>query len=511
MMLQPDVDLARMQQLGWFDSFTDKATLSALVYTEGIEMFTLLSVEFVFDPAGNVESNIRTWSWKDLIGVDKDTLLIREILLLVFAGLGLAHTARLIQTTQGTASNFRYFELFTRGLLFAISFAVVIWRSGQNEMGDAFEEALQAFLSVEGPRQDPDALKATDAFFVAADSLRSEAETLNWFCLMCYVVGSLQLAQLVVYFHEAHPGMALFTKVMQRALMSLLHLLVLLLLFYVLLAFLLHWMFGRSLAESETFGRGITSQLKMIYGDYVRLPGVTSLDDDAATAYWIYAVIFMTVAFFLARFVFLAILVEAYAEVKKMGTSTASPRNFLSDGYYAITVPIRGAANDWPSHEAVITWLQAGPVMDTPLLRREQLNEAFGTYLKEAPFCDNQGSPVDTYIDNLAIKAPETILFLASGQDLRLLPAEARQARSVSEERPASSKRPSGGERERPARAAPSEMDVKNVARNVVRQVTNELAQRELSDVNWLAMTGKVTTTLYREFSQCGLIPDKRS
>ena len=44
-----------MQKVGLIDIQTDTVSASTMVYTEGLEMFTSLTVEFSFDYAGNVE------------------------------------------------------------------------------------------------------------------------------------------------------------------------------------------------------------------------------------------------------------------------------------------------------------------------------------------------------------------------------------------------------------------------------------------------------------------------
>lgn len=44
-----------MEKVGYIDIQTDTISASTMVYTELLEMFTALTVEFSFDYAGNVE------------------------------------------------------------------------------------------------------------------------------------------------------------------------------------------------------------------------------------------------------------------------------------------------------------------------------------------------------------------------------------------------------------------------------------------------------------------------
>jgi len=539
MLLRPDVDLTRMKALEWLDAFTDRAALLALVYTEGMEVFTLLSVEFSFDHAGNVESKIQSWTWKDLIGADKDHFIAREVLLLVIAGFAMAHTAAML--VSQASRYYRLFEVFTQGLLFFTSVGVVIWWSAQDEMGAKVGEALDAFLAVESPAQEADSSKALDVFFNSAEGLRTQAEGLNWLCMLCYMVASLQLVQLAVYFHEGHPRMAMLTATVKRALYELFHVAVLLVLLYIFFAFVLHWMFGRSLPESETLGQAMQSQLKMMYGEYIRLPGVTGLDDDAATAYWIHAVIFLVFAFFIIRFVFLAALVHSYAEVQasQSANGSESPRNFLLDAFDALVRPIRAASYHWPSEDALIRWMESGAVRD-PLIRPAQLHTVFGNFLSGAK--NHEATPVETFVEYLSKKVPEALVLIEGAGDPRFSRSQARATQVPTLKRGPSCittvEAPGPGERKgskgRESKANPTEtlaqleelvplsrksrmssrgsgMNVKKVAMQVVHEVTSQLAQSDLSEVNWLTMTGKVSTTLYREFTTNGLIRHEAS
>jgi hypothetical protein len=490
MLLQPDLELQRMQVLEWLDSFTDTATLSALTYTEGLEVFTLFSVQFKFDLAGNVESKVSSWSYKDSSGGDALLIFIGVGIALIVVGI--AHTATEVKVkVKGRRNPFRVFELVTRCLLLLASIGLLVWWIARIAIAEEFEEVLRAFLSVESPAQDPDAQQAISVFFSGAQSLVADAERLNWLCCGFYVVASFQLVQLAVYFHEAHPKMAVVTCTMRRALSGLLHVAVLLLFCYIFFAFALHWIFGRSLKKSETFAQAMRSQLQMIYGEYIRLPGVASLDADAATFYWIYAVIFLVVAFFILRFVFLAVLLKAYNEVKQSGLAELSANSFLRDAYDVLARPLLTLSKGWPSEKALIQWLLSTDMQDD-LIRPEQFIDVFGGPSKALMPSE---AAVDAFVAYLSTTSSSAFVMadVAGVKDQRGDPRQQFASSKAKQENA----------------PPPPELDVKKVARRVVRDVTSLLAQQELSDVNWLAMTGKVTSTLYSEFSASGLITNK--
>jgi len=500
MLMRPDGDIARMQALEWVDEFTERASLVSLTYMEGLEVFTLLSVEFEFDIVGNVESKIRSWSWKDLIDGDKSQFIVREVFLLLFAVYAVYHTATLVQTKvyvidedtgviTPTWNPFRLFEFFSRCLLLVTSLVLIIWWAAQQAMEVEFEKSLRAFMSVEGPApQGPQAQNVMDAFFSTAECLRSHADALNWLCVLVNVVAGVQLVQLAVYFHEAHPRMAYLIGSIQRAFFGLLHLALLLALVFFFFAFVVHWMFGRSLSESETFLQAMLTQMRMLYGEYAFIPGAASLDADAATAYWIYALTFLVATFVLLRFVFLSVIVQALQDMKQSGLDEVISRSFLEDAFGALIRPCLGnfTHNKWPSESEMLEWLQ-GPDVQDPLITLDQMKEAFVG--KDKAGC--QVRAVEGYVVFLSGKAPGAVTFA----DLEPSPIEELQSLGAGQAQP-SAKLPQ-----------PSKMDVKKVAQCVAEHINAGLAQRELSDVNWLTMTGRVTSTLYKEFSGHGLIP----
>jgi len=268
----------------------------------------------------------------------------------------------------------------------------------------------------------------------------------------------------------------------------------------------------------------------------------------------------MVFAFFILRFVFLAALVHSYREVKESNLAEHSPRMFLFDAFDALARPIRAAHFNWPSEDAMIRWMEAGGIRD-PLIRPADLHEVFGSFLSGAK--DSEATPVDHFVDYLSSKAPEALMLIevdtrftrrtttvagpADNQNHRrsqaaplptpqLNRAQSRVSQARVSQSPVTALRrttsikrsstaiPTGQALEGmvplsrqtltmddgfefgEVRGGKVKMNVRNVAQSVVHEITSQLAQSDLSEVNWLAMTGKVTTTLYREFTLHGLI-----
>jgi hypothetical protein len=330
-----------------------------------------------------------------------------------------------------------------------------------------------------------DTNQATATFFEAAESLIGRVEVLNMLCCVCFVVAAIQLLQLVAYFNEAHPKMALLTDVVHRAFSWLWHLVVLLFLILFLGAFIFHWIFGQFLAEAETYGRSVRSLLQITYGQYVQVPGAADLDDETATAFWFFALVFVVLVFFIVRFLFLAMIVHAYNEVKDNDQAIPPSRSFVRDIYEALIEPIHATALDWPSKRHLTEWMHR----NGELITVEHLQIGFGRLThKEGKVLRKSFM---SYLENLSGKAPEAFVFLCDKND-RTKPEDLLRSTS-----------PARRDKRR-------KMDVKRISQRCVHEVTSKLAQRDIGDVNWLNMTGQLTSTLYREFSDHGLIEQKR-
>ncbi len=66
MLIESSKLLTGMKKVGWIDIQTDRVCISTMVYTELVEMFTSLTVEFSFDKAGNVEGAVHMITYRDL-------------------------------------------------------------------------------------------------------------------------------------------------------------------------------------------------------------------------------------------------------------------------------------------------------------------------------------------------------------------------------------------------------------------------------------------------------------
>merc|ERR1712046_365556 len=117
------------------------------------------------------------------------------------------------------------------------------------------------------------------------------------------------------------------------------------------------------------YGEALEAQLQMLYGHFVRAPGAEALGDVDATMYWIYAVLFMVGVFLLLRFVFLAVVIDAFLEMKAERPVVA--RNAPWDAFDSLRVLLRSKSRKWPSTTKLCTYLLEE---DTPLLLT---NESF--------------------------------------------------------------------------------------------------------------------------------------
>jgi hypothetical protein len=178
------------------------------------------------------------------------------------------------------------------------------WRLQCEKFGPEYSAAVDQLTDADDPKSDSGSKQVFYLFIGAVNSLEARVKELDIMQALCTVCVSMQLFQVILY-TNAHPRTAVLVATLHRSVARLAYLFCMLVPFFLFLAFVAFWMFGFQLESFATFGKASTSQLQMLYGHFIRAPGVLSLSDIDATMYWIHAVVFMVVVFFLVPLYFL--------------------------------------------------------------------------------------------------------------------------------------------------------------------------------------------------------------
>lgn len=469
----PSVDIARMKAIQWLDAQTGSVAITLLVYTEGLEIYTLVSVLFTFDAAGNVEPEVQLISWKEMHDESKGVIIATAVLAAFFALVGIIHNLAMAYQESKLKPDLA-FEIFARFWLFVLSLSSMAWRLTRQNTADQYEAALGVQADVSDLSSKDGSSRVLRAFLDTAYLMHESASELDVIHILLCVAVVLQLVQLTIYFHQ-HPRTAVLSATMQRSLERLCYLAVLFVPFFFFLAFVAFWMFGFELSAFANFGQAMTSQLRMLYGDFLRAEGVPALSQADATMYWIHAVLFLVTVFLLLRFVFLAVVIDAFLETKSERPVVACSAPFdFADAVFSWFRWRRGSGNEfthtfwgsfaWSSQECFLEWLEAWPT--GTVLTTELLAGYFGSHDLSHEFHTYYCRKVPGIIHKDAAQVEPTA----------------------------------------PIQIKPK-LDHNRVAKRVVHEVTYRLAERDLKDVDRFVTIGRIACAISREFRDAGLIP----
>mmetsp|Transcript_17844 Transcript_17844/g.32328 ORF Transcript_17844/g.32328 Transcript_17844/m.32328 type:complete len:794 (-) Transcript_17844:100-2481(-) len=352
-MIEPTLDIEQMRALNWIDLYTRELTLSTMVYTEGAEIFTSVSVVFTMDEAGTVMARRKLVSYRDLSGGSRTTFIACLVVCCLGAFVGMLLTASQMWYVPDTCrKGDTLFELMSRTVLCTYSLALLVSWSLQTPMADEYNRLLHSFI--DSPASSSQSLQNMIASFLEAKGYMLD-ET-DWHAnhrCAAYVVIYMQFLQLIFYF-SAHPKMGVLTATVSRAMTNIIHFLLLFGLLFLMLAFMAHWMLADHIPEFATFGDTVAAQSRMIYGEFIYASGADDLHGLYVVMYWLYASTFMLVIFFTLLNFFLAILVDAFGDVKASEDVLTAARGFLTDILSLVWTCAVASKHKWPKRRVLL-------------------------------------------------------------------------------------------------------------------------------------------------------------
>jgi len=348
LLIEPHRDILALKAIEWLDLQTETVTVSTMVYTEGVEVFTSLSVEFYVDEAGNVDAAPSLVSYRDMINGSKFNFIVCLSLCSAFGFIGvLCTTWYAYQHFDECKWEHTIFEMFTRLTFFIYPIILLVSWSQQVPMAVEYDHILHSLLDL--PGMDHDSLEeGITAYFDAKTHLYSETTWLLTHRIVAYIILYVQFLQLVLYF-DAHPKMALITDTVSMASSSIIHFLMLFGTLFVMLGFMAHWMLGEQIPRFGTFSETIQTQVMMFIGEFIQAGGVDELDGMMMAMYWIYAGTFLLLVWLTLLNFFLAIIVDAFVVVKEEFSKNVVVGNFLPDVCGMLWTEILWRKWKWPS------------------------------------------------------------------------------------------------------------------------------------------------------------------
>jgi hypothetical protein len=168
----------------------------------------------------------------------------------------------------------------------------------------------------------------------------------------------MQFIQVVFYFN-AHPRMAVLYKTLETSAQDMIHFLMLFVVLTLFLAMMAYYQFGDHLEVYSTISGSMQSHVLMIFGDFLLDEQMARLNSMQSVCYWLYAMTFLIITFFILTNFFLAIVVEAFVQVQEEIKAFKAENSFTADiqdmGWNFIYYNLR---RSWPRPKEMTKFLE---------------------------------------------------------------------------------------------------------------------------------------------------------
>lgn len=353
-LLEPSFAIDQMKAIEWLDAQTGSITLATMVYSAVPELFTSVEVTFDIDEAGNVGASWKLMTWRDLIDASKKRFIASLVVCMCLAFFVL--TLNLVMGRRGSSLGPFLFENLAWVAFIVYPLVMIIVVLTATSMASEFDDLLSTFLGLENT--EPSALYAGIAhYFEVMDQITKDNETLNRVRIFAYITCYVQFAQLIFYF-GAHPKVGTLSATVAKAMSHMLHFLFVFGMLFVMLGVMAHFVLGTELDDFGSLSSTFRAQTQMIYGAFIYADGVEYMSGSMLVMYWMYAFTFMIVIFFTLLNFFLAIVVDAFSDVKTEIDALDTMRDFVSDFFGVIYTLCQSYTYGWPTSLRMYTFFQ---------------------------------------------------------------------------------------------------------------------------------------------------------
>jgi hypothetical protein len=339
--------LPKYERSRWLDVLTRKAELATMVYTQGIEVFTLISVFFTQTDSGGLETKMELNSMCDLRG------LMGPFGIVWFEWVGYLAYATCFFALLGALDNVFYmrkpdgrtFETAYSITLRVIILAYMVWfvtrTTASASPSHEYELLLNSFLGADsghrrmggsgsGGSSEFSAEHVTIVnFFAVFTEMKDIIDLQVWVQRYGYGITLLIFFQGILYLN-GHPRVAILSKTLKEGFDDIFHYFLLMGLMYGVIAFLGHFQLGPSVPGFGTFKDTLVRQFEMVVGEFP-WENIEGLDTTTSLMFMSYVLLYAFFVFFILLNFFLAIIVEAFTRVKKQQDENVVERNCVED------------------------------------------------------------------------------------------------------------------------------------------------------------------------------------
>mmetsp|Transcript_2993 Transcript_2993/g.7259 ORF Transcript_2993/g.7259 Transcript_2993/m.7259 type:complete len:1083 (+) Transcript_2993:86-3334(+) len=358
-------EIETMKAVHWLDIYTKDVSVSTLVYSQVHELFTMVVVTFHLDSAGHVQAEKSIMSGRDLINHEPYIFVGSMVLSIFICAIGHLHPVWDL-VRHGRCPNWlSAYELISRTCMIVFIAVLLVDWSLERSYSSLFQHVLVSFVGSLTTGEEHSHAMLED-YYETLEEVKHHKDRLNSFRIFAYLLLYMQFVQLMLYF-AFHPRMGIITATISKASSALAHFGVLFSMIFSILAFMAHWMLGTHVDEFATFSGACAAQARMLFGEFIYVESADELDGSMVIMYWLYAFSFMLVVYFTLLNFFLAIVVDAFAQVKLEEESHMTEHDFLIDIWDVLwsAWSYRMNRQNWPSQSDVLRALQAREALPT--------------------------------------------------------------------------------------------------------------------------------------------------
>jgi len=357
----------------WIDDLTDEIVVGMLIYTPGFEGLSLLKVYFTLTDTGRVKTKFVLKTQSDL-SESKDFGIWLVLVLTFLFLVGVRALASMRNLQQNAKFNPSKGMLLTRfdalhSSAFFVFMAFSLYR--RIFLDSSLDEVLpllDIYYSVTDPRDKSQIEDLLSNYFHVLEDVTGRVETEDQLKLIAYFLILLSFFRLICYM-SVHPRISVLSTTIAAAADNMLHFFVAFGFIFMTLAWLALWSFGPDKVLFSTLGEAVNTCFHMILGDFVF---EESWKESALQRVWY--VCFAFLVYFLSVNVFLAIIVEAFLDVKRhIHEEYVTERSLLVDVAGLAYRAIEGRRHGWPSQRQLAQHLHYTRHFKSPVTSKELL------------------------------------------------------------------------------------------------------------------------------------------
>mmetsp|Transcript_27352 Transcript_27352/g.42741 ORF Transcript_27352/g.42741 Transcript_27352/m.42741 type:complete len:517 (-) Transcript_27352:332-1882(-) len=232
-------------------------------------------------------------------------------------------------------------QLVDLGTAVAVTVFVAFRIPSKTGSASKIEEIVGGLSELQWDSQEITLTQKTSSFFSLLNELMDTIGTESWQNTFCVFILFVNLVR-VIQCTALHPRLALLTGTLVKATDDLWHAILLVFLLMGCFAGIASWRFGSERHEFMTFGASMNMQFMMMFGEFPN-----NWDMNYEMQFYTFA--YFIILFLLVQNFLLAIIVEAYMQVRTDNETMETEQEFVHDVYYCFKGQWLAIKNGWPN------------------------------------------------------------------------------------------------------------------------------------------------------------------